>query len=348
MKIEKIAESKWNENAWKGAAFGSIFSDHMLLVHYKDCKWLTPEIKPYGTLDMFPALHALHYGQSIFEGMKAYKGPQNETLLFRPEENAKRLNKSATRLCMPEIPEDIFLNGLNELLKLDSKWVPKEPTSALYIRPFMFASSNFIKATPSDDYTFMIITCPVQAYYTGEVHVKVETDYTRAAAGGTGAAKAAGNYAASFYPAKLGQQEGFQQLVWTDGDTHEYIEESGTMNIFFRRNNELITPPTSDSILAGITRNSLLKLAKHLGIKCTEERINLEQMAADYKSGAITEAFGAGTAATVATINSITYKGEKLPFTATKDSYAAKLRTALQDLQYGRSEDPFGWRKIVE
>ena len=348
MKIEKTAESRWNEDVWKGAAFGSVFSDHMLLVHYKDGKWLEPEIKPYGTLDMFPALHALHYGQSVFEGMKAYKSPENETLLFRPEENAKRLNKSASRLCMPEIPEEIFLNGLNELLKIDEKWVPNEPTSALYIRPFMFASSNFIKATPSDDYTFIIITCPVQAYYTGEVHVKVETDYTRASAGGTGAAKAAGNYAASFYPAKLGQAEGYQQLVWTDGDTHEYIEESGTMNIFFRRNNELVTPPTSDSILAGITRDSLIKLAKHIGITCTEERINLEEMAADYKSGAITEAFGAGTAATVATINSINYKGEKLPFSSTDDNYADKLRTALQDLQYGRSEDPFGWRTIVK
>jgi branched-chain amino acid aminotransferase len=347
MKIEKIAESRWNEDAWKGTAFGSVFSDHMLVVQYKDGKWLEPEIKPYGTLDMFPALHALHYGQSIFEGMKAYKSPKNETLLFRPEENAKRLNKSAARLCMPEIPEEIFLSGLNELIKLDEKWVPNEPTCALYIRPFMFASSNFIKATPSDDYTFIIITCPVQAYYTGEVHVKVETDFTRAAPGGTGAAKAAGNYAASFYPAKLGQAEGFQQLIWTDGDTHEYIEESGTMNIFFRRNNELVTPPTSDSILAGITRNSLIKLAEHLGITCVEEHINLEQMAADYKSGAITEAFGAGTAATVATINSITYKGEKLPFTASKDSYAVKLRTALQDLQYGRSDDPFGWIKVV-
>ena len=347
MKIEKIAESRWNEDTWKGAAFGSVFSDHMLIVHYKDGKWLEPEIKPYGTLDMFPALHALHYGQSIFEGMKAYKGPQNETLLFRPEENAKRLNKSATRLCMPEIPEETFLNGLNQLLKLDAKWVPEEATSALYIRPFMFASSNFIKATPSDDFTFMIITCPVQAYYTGEVHVKVETDFTRAATGGVGSAKAAGNYAASFYPAKLGQQEGFQQLIWTDGDTHEYIEESGTMNIFFRRNDELITPPTSDSILAGITRNSLLQLAKHLGITCKEEAINLEQMAADYKSGAITEVFGAGTAATIATINSITYKDEKMSFDTLDDSYATKLRTALQDLQYGRSEDPFGWRKIV-
>ena len=347
MKIETIKESKWNEDAWKGAAFGSVFSDHMLLVHYKDGKWLKPEIKPYGTLDMFPALHALHYGQSVFEGMKAYKGPKNETFLFRPEENAKRLNKSATRLCMPEIPEEVFLDGLNTLLKLDEKWIPKEPTSALYIRPFMFASSNFIKATPSDDFTFMIITCPVQAYYTGEVHVKVETDYTRASAGGTGAAKAAGNYAASFLPAKLGQQKGYQQLIWTDGDTHEYIEESGTMNIFFRRNNELITPPTSDSILAGITRDSLIKLAKHLGIPCTEERINLDKMAADYKSGTITEAFGAGTAATVATINSINYKGEKLPFISSDDNYADKLRRALQDLQYGRSEDPFGWRKVV-
>jgi len=347
MKIEKIAQSRWSKNAWKGAAFGSVFSDHMFMVHYKNGTWLEPEIKPYGTMDMFPSLHALHYGQSIFEGMKAFKGPHNETFLFRPEENAKRLNKSATRLCMPEIPEELFLEGLNALLKLDEKWVPKDATSALYIRPFMFASSNFIKATTSDDFTFMIISCPVQAYYSGDLNVKVELDFTRSSAGGTGAAKAAGNYAASFYPAKLGQEKGFQQLIWTDGDTHEYIEESGTMNIFFRRNNELVTPPTSNSILAGITRDSLIKLARHLGIPCKEERINLEKMLAEYNSGAITEAFGAGTAATIASINSIDYKGEKLQFTVKEDNYAQKLKSALQDLQYGRSEDPFNWRKTV-
>ena len=258
-----------------------------------------------------------------------------------------RLNKSAKRLCMPEIPEKIFLNGLNELLKIDEKWIPKDPKSALYIRPFMFASSNFIKATTSDDFTFMIITCPVESYYTGEVNVKVELEYTRAGLGGTGAAKASGNYAASFYPAKLAKKEGFQQLIWTDGATHQNIEESGTMNVFFRRNNELITPPTSESILSGITRDSLIKLAKHKGINCIEEPINLEKMLADYKSGAITEVFGAGTAATIAPISSISYKEHKLTFDNKEDNYSNKLKKALQDIQYGRSEDPFGWRKTV-
>lgn len=348
MKIEKTAHSRLNREAWKGAAFGSVFSDHMFIVNYKDGAWQKAEIKPYGTLNMFPALHALHYGQSIFEGMKAYKGPNNETFLFRPEQNAKRLNKSATRMCMPEIPEDLFLNGLKELLKVDEQWIPNSDNAALYIRPFMFASSNFIKATPSDDYTFIIITCPVESYYTGEIHVKVELDYTRAANGGTGSAKAAGNYGASFYPAKKAQENGFQQLIWTDGNQHQFIEESGTMNIFFRRNDKLITPPLSDSILPGITRDSIIKLANHIGIPCEEEKISLEQMASDYKNNIISEAFGAGTAATVAPINSIDYKGAKFSFSLNGESYAAKLKKELQDIQYGRSEDPFGWRVEVK
>ena len=193
----------------------------------------------------------------------------------------------------------------------------------------------------------MIITCPVEAYYTGEVNVKVELEYTRAGLGGTGAAKASGNYAASFYPAKLAKKEGFQQLIWTDGATHQNIEESGTMNVFFRRNNELITPPTSESILSGITRDSLIKLAKHKGINCIEESINLEKMLADYKSGAITEVFGTGTAATIAPISSISYKEHKLTFDNKEGNYSNELKKALQDIQYGRSEDPFGWRKTV-
>jgi branched-chain amino acid aminotransferase len=212
----------------------------------------------------------------------------------------------------------------------------------------MFASSNFIKASPSGEYTFIIITCPVESYYTGEIHVKVELDFTRAASGGTGSAKAAGNYGASFYPAKKAKEEGFQQLIWTDGKDHEFIEESGTMNIFFRRNNELVTPPLSDSILPGITRDSLIQLANHINIPCKEEKINLEQTATEFKDGALTEAFGAGTAATVASINSIDYKGDKLTFTHSRDSYASKLKTALQDLQYGRTDDPFGWRVEVK
>ena len=347
MKIEKVKQSRFDKESWRDTEFGSVFSDHMFVVNYKDGQWQEGEIKPYGAINILPSLHSLHYGQAIFEGMKAYKGPNNETFLFRPDQNAERLNKSAVRMCMPEIPEDLFLEGLFELLKLDEKWIPKGESSALYIRPFMFASSNFIKANPSDEYTFIIITCPVQAYYKGEVHVKVELDYTRASSGGTGAAKAAGNYGASFFPAKKAQEEGFQQLIWTDGNNHQFIEESGTMNIFFRRNDELITPPLSDSILPGITRDSLIKLADHIGIPCKEEKIGLEKIALNHKLGNITEAFGAGTAATVASINSITYKDQKLSFENNSDSFANKLKTALQNLQYGLSDDPFGWRVTV-
>jgi len=347
MKVEKVNQSRWEKDGWRNTEFGSVFSDHMFVVKYKNGEWQEGEIKPYGTISILPSLHSLHYGQAIFEGMKAYKGPKDETFLFRPDQNAKRFNKSAKRMCMPEIPEDLFLEGLYELLKVDEKWIPKEASSALYLRPFMFASSNFIKANPSEEYTFIIITCPVQAYYKGEVHVKVESNYTRAAAGGTGAAKAAGNYGASFYPAKKAQENGYQQLIWTDGNHHQFIEESGTMNIFFRRKDELVTPPLSDSILPGITRDSLIKLAEHHGIRCVQEKIGLESLVLAHKSGKITEAFGAGTAATVASINSITYKEEKLSFEINDDGFANKLKTELQDIQYGRTEDPFGWRVTV-
>lgn len=347
MKIEKAVKSRWDNESWKNAGFGSVFSDHMFIVNYKDGQWQDPEIKPYGPLNVLPSLHSLHYGQAIFEGMKAYKGPNDEAFLFRPEQNAKRLNKSAVRMCMPEIPETLFLDGLHELISIDKHWIPNDGTSSLYIRPFMYGSSNFIKASPSNEYTFIIITCPVETYYSGELHVKVELDYTRASSGGTGAAKAAGNYGASFYPAKKAQQEGFQQLIWTDGNNHQFIEESGTMNIFFKRNNELITPPLSDSILPGITRESIIKLANHYDIECKEEKIDIEQMISEYKSGKITEAFGVGTAASVANISSISYKNEKLVFNSKNNALSEKLKKKLQDIQFGRSEDPFNWCKRV-
>ena len=343
MKIEKAAQSRWNNEQWKNSGFGTVFSDHMFVINYKDGQWQNPQIKPYGPLEIMPSLHSLHYGQSIFEGMKAYKGPHDETFLFRPEQNAKRLNKSAVRMCMPEIPETLFLDGLHELINIDKNWIPNDGTSSLYIRPFMYGSSNFIKASPSNEYTFIIITCPVETYYSGELHVKVELDYTRASSGGTGAAKAAGNYGASFYPAKIAQKNGFQQLIWTDGNNHQYIEESGTMNIFFKRNDELITPPLSDSILPGITRDSIIKLANHHGIECKEEKIDIEQIISEYKSGMISEAFGVGTAAAVANITSITYKNEKLVFNSKNNALSKKLKKELQNIQFGRSEDPFNW-----
>lgn len=347
IKINPIAESNYVEGEWKKSTFGASFSDHMLIVEYKNGKWGDAEIKPYGPISISPSLHTLHYGQAIFEGMKAYKTEQGELCLFRPEENFKRFNKSAERMCMPPIPEEYFLDGLKKLVSLDQKWIPKDPKAALYLRPFMFSSSKFIKASPSDDYTFIIITSPVTSYYSGELNVKIEEDFTRASQGGTGAAKAAGNYAASFYPAKLAQQEGFHQLIWTDGQNHEYIEESGTMNIFFRKDDTLICPKLTDSILPGITRNSLIQLARHLNIKCIEKQISVKEIIEGLVDGSIKEAFGAGTAATVAPINTISLKGKKYELHQTTNSYASLLKKELQDIQYRRSDDPFGWSVLI-
>ena len=347
MRISKIKDSRWTHEFADEKEFGKTFSNHMFIQKFRHGKWETPEILPYGNISLSPSLHSLHYGQSIFEGMKAFKNNQGEVFLFRPEENAKRFNKSALRMCMPQIKEELFVEAIQELLKLDHKWVPKKPDSALYIRPFMFGSSELIKAAPSEEYTFMIITSPVESYYKGELNIKVELDFTRASKGGTGAAKAAGNYGASFYPARLAKEEGFDQLVWTDSEQHKFIEEAGTMNIFFRRENKLITPQLNDSILPGITRDSIIKLAKFEGIKCIEEKIDIKRLMKEAAEGKILEAFGVGTAVSLSKINSISYMDKKIEFQTQKDSLIEKLKTKLQDIQYGRSNDPFKWRNKI-
>jgi branched-chain amino acid aminotransferase len=347
MKVTKIKDSRWSKEFTNDSDFGRTFSDHMFLQKFSNSKWETPEILPYGNLSLSPSLHSLHYGQSIFEGMKAFKSEQDEVFLFRPEKNAQRFNQSAIRMCMPQVKEELFLEAIQELLKLDHKWIPSELDTALYIRPFMFGSSELIKAAPSEEYTFAIITSPVKSYYKGELNLKIELDYTRASRGGTGAAKAAGNYGASFYPARLAKEKGFDQLIWTDSDQHKFIEEAGTMNIFFRRGNKLITPQLSDSILPGITRDSIIKLANHEGIDCIEERVDIEEIMQDGIQGKILEVFGVGTAVSLSKINSISYLNKKVEFQTTKNSFLEKLKTKLQDIQYGRCPDPFQWRNKI-
>ena len=347
MRITKIKDSRWSKEFADEKEFGKTFSDHMFIHKFRFGKWETPEILPYGNISLSPSLHSLHYGQSIFEGMKAFKSHQGEVFLFRPEKNAKRFNKSALRMCMPEVKEELFVEAIKELLKLDHKWVPNKPDSALYIRPFMFGSSELIKAAPSEEYTFMIITSPVESYYKGELNIKVELDYTRAAKGGTGAAKAAGNYGASFYPARLAKDKGFDQLIWTDCQQHKYIEEAGTMNIFFRRKNKLITPQLNDSILPGITRDSIIQLAKYEGIDCIQENVDIKKLMKEAAEGKILEAFGVGTAVSLSKINSISYLDKKIEFQTQKDSFIEILKTKLQDIQYGRSSDPFKWRNKI-
>ena len=347
MKITKTTNSRLNSTDFSNLPFGTVFSDHMFICNYKDGKWGAPEVLPYGPISITPGAKILHYGQSVFEGMKAFKNSNNEVLLFRKEENYKRINRSAVRLSIPEIPEDVFMNGLDELLLLDNEWCKADEGYSLYIRPFIFASSEGVKASASEEYTFMIITSPSTKYYAGEMNVVVEEHFTRAPKGGVGSAKAAGNYAASFYPTKKANANGFKQVIWTDSVEHKYIEESGTMNVWFRIGDKLITPELSDSILGGITRDSVLELAKHNGIEVEERRVLVAEIVEAYKLGNLIEAFGTGTAVTVNPINSITFRDDKMIITAVEDSFALKLKQQLQGIQKGKMEDIFSWNSKV-
>ena len=343
MKITKTQNSRLANTNFNKLEFGRTFSDHMLMCKFQDGQWQDAEILPYQPISFAPGTHVFHYGQAVFEGMKAFKNKQGQTLLFRPEANMNRLNQSANRLCMPSIPSSIFMDGLKNLLRLDEQWIPEGKGKSLYIRPFMIANSEFIRATPADEFTFFIITSPSASYYSGEVHLKVEEKFARSVEGGTGFAKAAGNYAAAFAPTKKAQQAGFTQVVWTDAFEHQYIEESGTMNIMFRINNTLITPALSESILAGITRDSILKIAKEKGISVEERKIAISEIMEAHKNGSLQEAFGVGTAVTVNPINSITFREEKIEIEAIGNSYAHQLKAELQNIQQGVCIDTHNW-----
>ena len=344
MKITKTIQSKIENTDFDNLSFGKCFSDHMFSISYKNNKWQNPEILPYGPLSLNPGTHVFHYGQAIFEGMKAYKNEQGETLLFRPHENIKRLNRSADRMCMPRIDDVIFMQGLRTLLEIDKDWIPHSDSMSLYIRPFMIADSEFIRATPASEFKFMIITSPTSTYYSGKTNLKIEQKYARSVVGGTGFAKAAGNYAASFAPTKKVQNEGFTQIIWTDAISHEYIEECGTMNIMFRIDDKIITPKLSDSILGGITRDSIITIAKQKGIMVEERRISVSEIIEKYNNGRIKEAFGVGTAVTLNPIDSITFKDMIIDIKVLEqDSFATILKKELLDIQYGKIEDINGW-----
>lgn len=320
----------------------------MLICNYRDGAWQEPEIKPYSAIPMMPGTQVLHYGQSIFEGMKAFKNQEGEILFFRKEDNFKRLNRSAKRLSIPEISREIFMEGLDILLGLDSQWLKKEDKYSLYIRPFIFASSECIKASSAEEFTFIIITSPTSSYYKEDIDVVVEEHYTRASRGGVGFIKAAGNYAASFFPTKEANSKGFTQIIWTDALEHKYIEESGTMNIWFRIGNQLITPELSDSILAGITRDSIIHLARVSGIEVSERKILVAEILEAEKNGELKEIFGTGTAVTIIPIRSITYHDKKMVLPIVKDSFSAQLRASLQNIQRGKIDDKYGWTSKIK
>lgn len=346
--VKRTSRSRLPEVDFENLSFGSVFTDHMFVATFRDGTWQDASIIPYGPLTLDPAAKIFHYGQSVFEGMKAYKDTRGKVWLFRPEDNQKRLNISAARLAIPELPEGLFMEGLKALLRVDREWIPQSPGSSLYIRPFIFASGTGFHASPADEYTFIIACAPSGAYFSGKVSVRIEETYSRAANGGVGYAKAGGNYAASFYPMQLAARDGFHQVVWTDDHTHEYIEEAGAMNVFFRIGDTLVTSPTSDRILDGITRRSILQLAESEGIPTEVRKIKVAEIVKASENGTLKEMFGAGTAAVVSPISSYGYRGKRYELPEPGDSYAAHFKKRITDIQYNRAEDPFGWRYAAE
>jgi len=341
--IVRASSTKINDIDFDNLVFGNIFTDHMLVCDFKDGKWQKPTIKPYEPFLLDPSAKVFHYGQAIFEGMKAYKDNNDDVWLFRPDENFDRFNKSAKRMAMPEVPEEVFLGGLHEILKIEKDWVKKGKGNTLYIRPFMIATGTGVVAAPSSQYRFMIILSPAKAYYSGEVKVIIAEHYSRAANGGIGAAKAAGNYSAQFYPTKLANEQGFQQIIWTDDATHTKLEEAGTMNVFFRINDTLFTAPTSERILDGVTRKSIIALAEKEGIDIQVRSVLVWELVEAAKNGTLKEIFGAGTAAVINPIVGFSYKDEYFELPKLEDSIALKLKDKLTNIQYKLEEDTFGW-----
>jgi branched-chain amino acid aminotransferase len=347
IEVKLSQTSKINDVDFSNLSFGSVFSDHMFVCDYENGTWQTPKIMPYQAMSLEPSAKIFHYGQSIFEGMKAYKDSESNVFLFRPTDNIKRMNISAKRLAMPEIPEDYFMNGLKELLKIEKDWIPTEDGSALYIRPFMFATGKGFHASPADSYRFIIACAPSGPYFSGKVNVLIEEHYSRSANGGVGFAKAGGNYAGQFYPTQLAKEKGYQQVIWTDDNTHEYIEEAGAMNIFVRINDTLLTVPTSDRILDGITRKSILSIAEEEGIKTEVRKIKVSELVEASENGSLKELFGAGTAAVISPISGFGFKGKDYKLPVLENTYGTSLKKRITDIQTNKSTDPFGWRVKV-
>jgi branched-chain amino acid aminotransferase len=343
-----LLKAKPDENS---LGFGQHMADHMFVMQYDNgTGWHDAVIKPYENFSLDPAAMVLHYGQAIFEGLKAYRGSNDKIYLFRPTDNLKRMNVSAARMCMPEIPVDLVCRAMKKLVSLDREWVPRLEGATLYIRPTMIASEAGLGVRPSKQYLFFIINCPVGAYYPegfNPVKIFVTDKYVRAVAGGVGNVKTAGNYAASIMAAVEAQKQGYTQVLWLDAIERRFIEEVGTMNIFFLIGDELITPPLTGSILPGITRDSVLRLTRDWGLKVSEKRITIDEVLAANEKGSLQEIFGTGTAAVISPVGELNYKGMVCTINHGKTGeLARKLFTELQAIQNGYKRDPYGW--VVE
>ncbi len=351
IKVQKAPTQKAKPNP-DALGFGRFFTDHMFLMDYTKGKgWHDPRIVPYGPISLDPAAVVFHYSQEIFEGMKAYKGTNGDIRLFRPDKNMERMNISADRICMPALNIDDALQAIKELVTLEQDWIPTREGTSLYIRPFMIATEAFLGVHPAKNYLFVIILSPVGAYYpegVAPVKIYIETKYVRAVKGGTGFTKTGGNYAASIKSQMEAQTKGFTQVLWLDGVHRKYIEEVGTMNVFFKINGEIITPALEGSILGGVTRSSCIELLKKWGYKVNEREISIDELVAAHAAGKLEEAFGTGTAAVISPIGEIVWEDRVLRINDFEiGPVSQKLYDSITAIQSGKAEDPFGWVVIV-
>ncbi|TXJ27673.1 MAG: branched-chain amino acid aminotransferase [Chitinophagaceae bacterium] len=342
--ITKAERSKLQDINLENIPFGKYFTDHMLEADYENGEWKNVEIKPYQPLLLEPSLAALHYGQAIFEGIKAYKNEEGQAAIFRPVDNFKRFNKSAARMNMPAVPEEIFLEGMRQLIDLDKNWIPAKKEHSLYIRPFMFSSDAMLGVRPSETYKFIIILSPTGPYYATPMKIMVEEQYTRAAPGGVGFSKNAGNYGGSMLAASYAKKQGYDQVLWTDAFEHKWLQEVGMMNVFFVIDNVAVTPSLEEgTILEGVTRASVIQGLGDMGVKVEERKISIEEVVEAYKAGKVKEVFGTGTAAVIAPIKELNYKGFSMEFDTDKYTISTAVKKWLSDIREGRIADKYGW-----
>ncbi len=346
--FERIAKTRIAEVDFDNIEFGKHISDHMLVADYINDKWQEPKIVPFGDIPMSPAMLSIHYGQSVFEGMKAFRNKNGDICIFRPQKHSERINKSLARMCMPEIPEELFIQSLHAIAEVEQAWIPTAEGASLYLRPVVFAYEPRLGVKIADHFKFFILTSPAGAYFSKPTRLKVEKTFVRAAEGGTGFAKCAGNYGGAFYPNQLARQQGFDQVLWTDAKEHKYIDEVGVMNIMFIIDGKLITPKLTSALLDGVTRDTILKLAPGLGMTIEERRVSVDEIEEAFKKGTITEAFGTGTAAVVSPIATINIEGidYNLP-AADATSFQQRAKQKLSNIRLGIEADVHGWNYVI-
>lgn len=346
--IQRTTHSRLAETDFNNLGFGSCISDHMLIADYKNGAWQEPRIVPFGEIGMTPAILALHYGQAVFEGMKAFRMQDGRLNMFRPHRHHQRLLRSLDRMCMPAIAEDLFIQALAAVVRTDAAWVPAQEGCSLYLRPVMFATESRLGVKVSDEYKFVVLTSPVGPYFTKPIRVKVEQHYVRAAEGGTGYAKCAGNYGGAFYPAALARKEGFDQVLWTDARNHEYIDESGAMNIMFVMDGKIVTPELTSAILDGVTRDSILTLAADMGIPAEQRKVSVRELEEAFQRQTLTEAFGVGTAAVVSSITGIHIHGKDYTLRPPEPtSFQLRVKQMLSQIRTGQQPDRHGWNYLI-